>query len=152
MSLKKYLKNNNLKTHTSSSEEIKDLFNIIERDIKDAQIGELSDDRKFTTAYNAALQLATIVLHSAGYRSSGKGHHWITFKVLPDIMGKKIQEKALFFETCRRKRNTTDYDRAGEISAQDTEDLIDNVSEFKNNVLTWLGKNHPALLETPNER
>lgn len=147
MSLKKFLKNKRIKRHSSSPEEIKDLFTIVERDIKDCCIEGLSTHRKFTTAYNAALQLATIVLHAAGYRSSGKGHHWITFKVLPDIMGGQIEENANFFEICRRKRNTTDYDRAGEISSGEVTDLINSVNEFREKVLEWLRTHYPELTD-----
>ena len=48
-----------------------DLLRIVDRDLKDASILELSADRRFVTAYNAALRLATIVLRASGYRTPG---------------------------------------------------------------------------------
>lgn len=75
MSLQKWMDEGRLQPHTTNHREIKNLFDIVDRDIKDALIKELSVDRRFAIAYNAALQLATIVIHSAGYRvKNGQGH------------------------------------------------------------------------------
>ena len=80
MSLKKWISEGRLQQHSTNNNEIQSLFKLVERDLKDAKIELLSTDRRFATAYNAALQLATIVLHAARYRvkSSVGGHHWIT--------------------------------------------------------------------------
>jgi len=103
MSLKKWLSENKLSRHKTSQQEIQNLLKLVERDIKDAKIEALSNDRRFMTAYNAALQLATCILYTTGYRTkpSKGGHHWISFAVLPDIMGETINEFADYFNTCR---------------------------------------------------
>ena len=64
------------------------MFRIVDRDITDADIKEISADRRFATAYNAALQLATIVLYASGYRTTQSGHHWATLKALTDLIGR----------------------------------------------------------------
>jgi len=46
---------------------------VIERGLADAAVPALSADRRFATAYNAALQAATMVIACAGYRTSGLG-------------------------------------------------------------------------------
>ncbi len=96
MSLAKLKNENKLSKHKTSRQEIQNLLKLVERDIKDAQIEALSNDRRFITAYNAALQLATCVLYVAGYRTrpSKGGHHWITFSLLPDIMDASMSEYA----------------------------------------------------------
>ena len=45
-----------------------DLRGIVERDLKDAKIPELSADRRYATAYNAILQLTKMVIACSGYR------------------------------------------------------------------------------------
>jgi len=43
---------------------------LIARDLGDAQVDGLSADRRFATAYNAALQTANMAIACAGYRVS----------------------------------------------------------------------------------
>lgn len=118
----------------------------MDRDVDDAGIRRLSADRRFTTSYNAALQLATIVLRVSGYRSSGVGHHWVTFQVLPVIMGDEEQNRADYFDACRRKRNQADYDAAGQISSSEAAELLAEVFSFRRHVLDWIRDHHPEYL------
>jgi hypothetical protein len=62
---------------------VADLLGVVDRDLADAEIPQLSTDRRFATACNAALQMATIALYAAGFRAFGAGHHWATFHALP---------------------------------------------------------------------
>ena len=97
LSLKRLLTSGKLRRQKSSAEEIADLFAVVNRDLKDASIRGLSADRRFATAYNAVLQLATIALRAYGYRTAGLGHHSTTFKALPLVMGKDFVERADYF-------------------------------------------------------
>ena len=45
--------------------------------------------------------------------------HYRSIAALPEILGKKWQEDADYLDTCRRKRNTAEYDRAGVATEQD---------------------------------
>lgn len=144
---KKWFDDNRLQKHVTTKLEIRDLFNLVSRDVKDAQLTQLSEDRRFATAYNAALQLSTIVLHVAGYRvKGGSGHHWVTISFFPEIMGKSQKDRSDYFNACRAKRNVTDYDRAGEISSSEVKELIKEVLDFKNDVIQWIKENHSELL------
>ncbi len=62
MSFEEWVKNGWLDTHQSSREEIRNLLGIVERDLKDSQSKEVSNDWRFAIAYNAALQAATAAL------------------------------------------------------------------------------------------
>ena len=65
-----------------------DLANLVDRDLKDAQVASLSADRRFAIAYNAALNLANYVIRTNGYRVTAKvGHHRITFLVAGKTLG-----------------------------------------------------------------
>lgn len=123
-----------------------DLLQVVDRDLADASITRLSTDRRFATAYNAALQLATIALHAAGYRAAGSGHHWVTLSVLPEIMGPEAKDRADHLDHCRSKRNVTDYDRAGEISQREAAEISAEARAFRKDLLAWLKRNHPGLL------
>jgi len=119
---------------------------VVERDVADAGIEGLSADRRFSTAYNAALQVASIALHAAGYRAVGAGHHWTTIQSLPAVMGREAQERADYLDSCRTKRNITNYDRAGEVSEDEAEEILDEVRRFREDLITWLKAEHPELL------
>jgi hypothetical protein len=149
VNLKKWINEGRLQQHLTNKNEIQNLFKLVDRDLKDAKIKQLSTDRKFATTYNAALQLATIVLHAAGYRSkSGSGgHHWVTILSFPDLMGKNQKNRSDYFNACRAKRNITDYDRVGEISETDLEELLKETLEFKSDVITWIRECYPTLID-----
>ncbi len=146
MRLKKLLAEGQLRKHKTSAREIAELLVIVERDLKDADQRVLSVDRRFATAYNAALQLATIALHAAGYRTAGHGHHWATFHLLPEVMGSKALNRADYLDACRTKRNVADYDRAGEVSEVEMAEILDEVCKFRTDVIGWLESRHPNLL------
>jgi len=42
---------------------------VVERDLADASIPQLSPDRRFATAYNAVLQAAKAITYCEGYRT-----------------------------------------------------------------------------------
>lgn len=121
-------------------------MNVVNRDLSDAALEQLSEDRRFITAYNAALQLATIVLRAGGYRTAGAAHHWVTFQALPHIMGADQQERADYLDACRRKRNIADYDASGEVSQAEVQELLTEAEQFREAVLAWLGEHHTDLL------
>ena len=105
MSLKKFISKGFIFEQPSNKEEIAKLFKIVDRDIREASERCHEIDWQFAIAYNAALQLATIVLRASGYRASTKaGHHWATFTVLPDILGEPFKEIANYFNDCRTQR------------------------------------------------
>ena len=145
MALRDWSASGALRRHVTSAREIQDLIRVVERDLKDATIPTVSTDRRFATAYNAALQLATIVLHAGGFRTSGAAHHWVTIRALPEILGPSARNRADFLDVCRSKRNSADYDRAGGITEQEVEDLLLEVREFHQDVVSWLRAHHPRL-------
>lgn len=146
MPLKQLLAEGRLRPHRSSRREIRDLLRVADRDLKDSAVRAISIDLRFQTAYQAALQLATIVLASSGYRAVGQGHHWTTFNVLPDLLGQEFQEVTDYFDHCRGKRNLSDYDRVGEISEGEAGELLGEARKCRATVLVWLKRNRPALI------
>lgn len=146
MALKQFLADGRLKPHRTTPKEIRDLLRVADRDLKDAAVTAVSFDRRFITAYQAAFQLATIVLATSGFRTTGMGHHWVTLKVLPELMGPEVQELADYFDQCRNKRNLSDYDRAGEISREEAVELLKEAKKFKGIVLEWVKTHHPKLV------
>ena len=146
MTLKQFLAEGRLKPHRTSRGGIRDLFRVADRDLKDAGVTAISLDRRFITAYQAVFQLATVVLAASGFRTTGAGHHWVTFKVLPELLGPEVQDVADYFDQCRNKRNLSDYDRAGEISRDEARELLEEAQKFRSTVMAWLKTQHPELV------
>jgi len=87
MNLKDLLNQGKLRAHKTSKKEVENLLAIVRRDIKDAKVEDLSSDRRFACAYNAVLQLATILLYCNDYKPEGTGHHFTVFQTMKIIMG-----------------------------------------------------------------
>lgn len=145
MTLKQFSADGRLKRHRTNPREIRDLLRVVNRDLKDAAVTAISYDRRFATAYQAVLQLATVVLAASGFRTTGTGHHWATIRVLPELLGPEVQDLADYFDQCRSKRNLSDYDRAGEISRDEAEELLNEAKKFRSIVLNWLKRHHSKL-------
>lgn len=146
MNLRQLLNQGRLKEHKTSKEEITNLLKLVKRDIQDAKVKGLSLDRKFATAYNAVLQSATILLYCKGYKPYGIGHHAVVFEAMKEILGKDYYEISDYFDSCRAKRNLADYTTAGEVSEQETKELIAEAEKFFHTVIEWLKINYPNLL------
>jgi len=129
--------------HRTSLGELHDLLAVVERDLKDARIPELSADRRFATAYNAVLQLAPMVIACHGYRVIGLGHHQTTLRAFELGMGSEVSNLAAYFEVCRRKRNQVDYDMANVATESEADDLLRKAEEFQKLVMAWIRQRHP---------
>ena len=120
---------------------------MVTRDLKDAEIEGLSDDRRFATAYNAVLQLSKMSIACSGYRvSSNKtGHHRTTFDAVKNAIGTvDVENLADYFETCRRKRNLIDYDATEVASETEADELVEKGREFQTIIEDWIAKTYPA--------
>lgn len=66
MSWKQYLAKGEVKVHLTSTQELRNIRALIARDLADAALKGLSADRRFATAYNAALQAGKIAVAVLG--------------------------------------------------------------------------------------
>jgi hypothetical protein len=104
------LVNKEVQKHKTSKNELDNMRALIARDLADASLVGLSADRRFATAYNAALQPANTAIACAGYRIVSKvGHYRVSLESTKLVLGKAAHKYADYFETCRRKRNAIDY-------------------------------------------
>jgi hypothetical protein len=77
----KLLGSGDVQKHKTSKKELDDMREVIERDLADAAVLGLSADRRFATAYNAALQAASMAIACAGYRVTARiGHHMVAIE------------------------------------------------------------------------
>jgi len=73
MSWQQLIASRRVQPHTTHAQELQGLRAVVARDLKDAALPDLSIDRRFTIAYNAVLQLTTMVIACSGYRVHGIG-------------------------------------------------------------------------------
>jgi len=132
--------------HKTSAREIRDLWQIVGRDLADAAAGGISADWQYGIAYNAALKLCTILLYAEGWKpAKGAMAHSRTLGALPHILGPDRRADADYLDGCRQKRNTVEYDYAGGATRQDAAELIAFGHELRAEVLAWLRRKHPEL-------
>ena len=146
MSWKKLQAEGKVRAHKASKKELDELRAVIARDLEDAAIQELSDDRRFATAYNAALQASKMAILCAGYQlASTPGHHRLTFEAARLALGASASGYLDFFEACRRKRNVIDYDHASVATHTEAEEIVAETKDFFELVQRWIAANHPKL-------
>jgi hypothetical protein len=147
MSLRNWLTNHWLVPHEPSREEIADLLAVAERDLTDAAIKSLSPDWRLGIAYNAALQLATLALAAEGYRPARERAHERAILSLRFTLGLKA-ETIDTIDGVRRKRNVSNYERAGTTSASEAREMYAIAEELRDQVLAWLQRRHPELYKS----
>jgi hypothetical protein len=145
-SWQQWLAKGDVKTHQTSKQEIDNLRALITRDLADAAVIALSADRRFATAYNAALQAATIAIACSGYRVSARaGHHKVAFEAAGIAIGSKAAALADYFETCRRKRNVIDYMTSSVATDTEAEEIVKRANDFRSVVEKWVQLKHPSI-------
>jgi uncharacterized protein (UPF0332 family) len=140
------LREGRIHRHRPQREEIVDLLAVIERDLRDAALSNLSPDRRFAIAYNAMLQMARAVMFSEGYRTRGTGHHATTLDFLAEALGSQYAELVDYFDDCRRKRNLADYVGVGYASQTEADELLTEAKRFAQITGDWIRRHHPDLM------
>jgi len=86
-------------------------------------------------------------LRASGYRTSTQvGHHVKTIESL-ELSIKADSKLIQKMKTLSKKGNATSYDSAGNVSKQELELAIKTDDELQREVVAWMEKNHPDLLE-----
>jgi uncharacterized protein (UPF0332 family) len=135
-----------IQRHRTSKQELDNMRALITRDLADSGVDGLSADRRFATAYNAALQAAAMAIACSGYRVTGKtGHHKITLECIRLALGTTAATYADYLETCRRKRNLIDYTHSHVATETEAKEILKTAREFYEMVEAWIAKRHPAL-------
>jgi hypothetical protein len=145
MSLSDWERNGWLTKHQTSSNEIRDLLQVVERDLADSDAEGLSADWRMNIAYNAALQAATTALAAAGYRAARESHHFRVIQSLRETIGVDAGVVATF-DAFRKKRNITEYERIGLVSDADADAMRALATRLRDEVVAWLTKHHGQLL------
>ncbi|HEX7706715.1 MAG TPA: hypothetical protein VF701_09695 [Thermoanaerobaculia bacterium] len=135
-----------LRPQTASPAEVSALIEVIDRDLADAAIAGLSADRRFATAYNAALQTARLLIAASGHRlASDAGHHKIAFEAAHHLLGPRAAGLIDYFDLCRRKRNQIDYFYTAVATDTEAEELLEKAAEFRTIALRWIDRRKPGL-------
>jgi hypothetical protein len=145
MSFNDWLTEGLLREHPLRAGELEALLSAVDRDLADAAVPGLSADAQFGLAYEAALGLATMLLRSRALRAGGEGHHLATIQAISEIMGAGERKRADYFDHCRRKRHVSVYERAGQISRAESEELLLEARVFRTIVLGHLREEHPTI-------
>ena len=146
MSLKDWARNGWLTEHKTGPQEIADLLQVADRDLADCKTEGLSPDWGLNIAYNAALQSATAALAASGYRSSREAHHYRVVQSLAFTIGAD-KELVNQLDQFRKKRNLSDYKRAGLVSEQEVDEMEALAKRLRKRVKAWLRTEHPELLK-----
>jgi len=146
MSLSEWERNGWVVKHRTSRHEIRDLLQVVERDLGDSAAEGLSADWRMNIAYNAALQAATAALAAAGYRPSRDAHHYRVIQSLRETLGADAAVVATF-DAFRKKRNISGYERIGLVSDADAGAMRALAVALRRDVMAWLKRYHGDVLK-----
>jgi hypothetical protein len=127
-----------------SKAELDNLRSIVARSLKDVESAGLSADARFIMAYDAARTLSLLVVRATGYRPRTVGAHYNTFLAL-ETADPAFAALSAYFDGCRMKRNSCEYDFAGGVTDTDAEGLLKEVRQFVVDVEAWIKARYPHL-------
>ncbi len=144
MTWAKLLANKTVTALPATKAELDGLRTIVARSLNDVLATGLSADARFTMAYDAARTLSLIIVRAAGYRPRNAGGHYNTFIAL-QVADPAYAALSAYFDSCRMKRNASEYDFAGGVSDTDAKGLLATVQQFAVDAEVWVKARHPQL-------
>jgi hypothetical protein len=145
VTLKNWLDNGWLVEHQTSPQEVADLLQVADRDLKDCETPGLSPDWQLNISYNAALQAAAVALAACGYRPGRDAHHHRVIQSLRHTIG-AAADLVNQFDQYRKKRNIGGYEMAGMISQKEADGMKALAKRIRKEIEDWLRKQHPGLM------
>jgi hypothetical protein len=137
-----------LTNHEATVAEVRNLLGVVDRELADAGAAGLSDDGRFTHAYDAALLLCKLALHASGFevQKRAPGHHALWINSLEFTLGAAHKGAMIHLSKSSKLRHIRLYDHAGVVQKQDADDLLDAARQLRTDVLSWLHSQHPTLV------
>jgi hypothetical protein len=90
------------------------------------------------------LQLASAALAISGYQAERANHHYRVIDSLAYTLGTDAATIKKF-DTYRKKRNISDYERADTISDAEADDMIALAEKLRRDLTAWIRKNYPGF-------
>ena len=140
----KLLADNRVTALPPNKAELDNLRSIVARSLRDVATPGLSTDARFVMAYDAARTLSLLVVRAAGYRPRSVGAHYNTFLAL-ETADPAFGKLSAYFDGCRSKRNSCEYDLAGGISDTEADALLKTVQRFAVDAEAWIYARYPHL-------
>jgi hypothetical protein len=128
----------------SNKAELDNLRSIVARSLKDVDAAGLSADARFTMAYDAARTLSLLIVRAVGYRPRAVGGHYNTFLAL-ETADPAFAKLSAYFDGCRIKRNSCEYDFAGGVTDTEADGLLKTVRQFAVDAEGWIKARYPQL-------
>jgi hypothetical protein len=127
---------------------VRNLLGVVDRELSDAGVAGLSDDGRFTHAYDAALLLCKLALHASGFEVQKRvtGHHSLWINSLEFTLGEAHRATLIHLSKSSKLRHLTLYDHAGVVQKQDADDLLEAARQLRSEVINWLRAQHPTLV------
>lgn len=150
MSLERLAQAGWYKAEPTSPAEIADLFSIVQRSLSDSKVESISDDLRFTAAYNGILTLANIALRASGYRvANTQGHHQRVIESLSYTLTTEAEETRSRWvrkiKVHSQKRNAASYDAAGGVSPTELAQALKDLQALLLQTEQMLRTNYPQL-------
>jgi hypothetical protein len=148
MTLQNWLQTGQLISHEATIAGVRNLLGVVDRELADAGVAGLSDDGRFTHAYDAALLLCKLALHASGFEVAKRvpGHHALWINSLELTLGAKHKATLVLLSKSSKLRHLSLYDHAGVVQRQDADDLLEAARQLRTDVMSWLRSEHPTLV------
>lgn len=147
MSLKQWVENRWAKEVKPTPSGVQNFLAVADREIADAGLLEISTEGRFDHAYEAVRNLCEVVVYASGYALSRDRKHERAIQSLKFTLSGRAAEKIDYLDRCRLLRHKTHYERADVIQASEANKLLDTAKWLRDEVQSWLQKEHPNLIE-----
>jgi hypothetical protein len=145
MSWQKLLASNVVTKLAPTKVEMDNLRRIVTRSLNDVTAKGLSTDARFIMSYDAVRTLSAMIVRAAGYRPRTVGGHYNTFVAL-EAADPAFTKLSAYFDSCRFKRNLSEYTDAGIVTETEAEELLKAARQFAIDAEAWIKANHPSLV------
>jgi uncharacterized protein (UPF0332 family) len=143
MSLEDLYKFEKLEKHKTNPQEIKDLFGVSARCLKDAEQSAISTDLRFISAYQGTLSAGEALLCCMGYKAPKNNYHYMVWEALRHVLDDSFKRALILFDDARSKRANAFYDRPSVASETELEELLKEAEKFIGAVKTRIKKDFP---------
>ena len=131
MTLEHWVSSGWLDRHRAPASELEKLSAIVERELRDAAVEQISLDARLGMLYNAALRLADVALRRAGYRARRDRAHERVIASLRYTLGPDWADDINFLNTVRQQRHRADYESVGVATETTVRELRQLISRLR---------------------